>query len=221
MEELAIAYATATNIYVREAILSDIMIKIKSYLKACINNAHNRSKRLGVYIPKEDFESFMTEYIWKAIETYDVNGGYEIDAIIKRRIRLAEIDASRKYRKPGNDTDKDGYTYVSARWDSLNRSVSNEQSSEELLNYILGEAPSAEYVYTNKAEQIEIIEAFEQSSKKNLRYANIIRSMWLGYEGGELAIVTGEEEEYNAKMRTYVSRAKKSFKEFLYTEMST
>jgi DNA-directed RNA polymerase specialized sigma subunit len=214
MEELAMAYATATNIYAREEILSDIMIKIKSYLKACINNAHNRSKRLGLYIPKEDFESYMTEGVWKAIETYNANGRYEINAIIKHRIRLAEIDASRKYRKPGNDTDKDGYTYVSARWYSLNRPVSNGQSSEELANYILGEAPSAEYVYTNKAEQIEIIETFGQSSKKNLRYANIIHSMWLGYEGDELATVTGEAEEYNGKMRTYVSRAKTSFKFF-------
>lgn len=64
-------------------------------------------------------------------------------------------------------------------------------------------------MYTNKAE---IIEAFEQSSKKNLRYANIIRSMSLGYERDEQAIVTREVEEYNRKMRAYVSSTKISFK---------
>ncbi|MER2174603.1 MAG: hypothetical protein ABS911_07980 [Carnobacterium sp.] len=45
--------------------------------------------------------------------------------------------------------------------------------------------------------------------------------MWLEYEGDELATVTGEAEEYNGKMRTYVSRAKMSFEFFLYNEMST
>jgi len=44
--------------------------------------------------------------------------------------------------------------------------------------------------------------------------------MWLGYEGDELATLTEEAEKYNGKMRTYVSRAKKSFKIFLYNEMS-
>lgn len=215
VEELAVAYGNAADTYVREALLANIMGKVERYLKTCVNNAHNHAYVKGLHIPKEDFESYMTEYVWKAIETYDKNGGYKIEAIIKRRIHLAEIDASRTYRKRGHDTDKDGYTYESARWDSLNRSVGGEDDSKELSDYVLGDTPSAEEEYLENAEQNVIINAFERTSKKNARYANIIRHLALGFVGDDLARVTGEAEENNGKMRMYTKRAKDSFKEFL------
>jgi len=215
IEGLATTYGATVDIYVRESILGDIMGKVEKYLNTCVNNAHSHANATGLHIPKEDFESYMTEYVWKAIESFDKDGGYKIGAIIKRRIHLAEIDVSRTYRKRGSDSDKDGYTYESARWDSLNRSVGGEGDSKELANYVLGDTPSAEDEYFDNAEQLSILEDFEKSSKKNIRYANIIRNMWLGFEGDDLARITGVEEAYNAKMRTYVSRAKTSFKEFM------
>lgn len=169
----------------------------------------------GVFIPEATFESYILEYFWKGIEGFDKNKGYTFKSVIKHRIYLAEIDASRTFRKKGSDSDKDGYTYEPARWKSLNRPISKEGEQNEIIELISHKSLSAEQEFLNKHNRKVLIKDFAESSNTNKRYANLISFMILGYKGKELAEITGEGKFNNSSMRKLVSRARYRFKIFL------
>ncbi|WP_033829071.1 BacL2 family protein [Bacillus andreraoultii] len=214
VEELAVQYVNEEDEIKRQAILGEALEVAEGYVQTCVNNAVNKARNYGLEIPREDFLSHFMEALWKAIEGYDVNSHSKFKSIILRRFHLAEATTWRLYRTKGNNGDKDGYTYDSVRWDSLDRTVSGSNNEEEksLGEVIVGEAQSAEDVAIDNFEIEEILSGFE---KENERYAKVIRFMYLGYEGDDLAIVTGEADKYNAKVRKLVQRAKQSFKKYM------
>jgi DNA-directed RNA polymerase specialized sigma24 family protein len=214
VEELAIKYVNEEDEIKRQVILGQAIEVADAYVQTCVNNAVNKAKNYGLDIPREDFLSHFMEALWKAIDGYDVNSKSKFKSIILRRFHLAEATTWRQYRTKGNDGDKDGYTYDSARWDSLDRTVSGSSNEEEksLGEVIVGEEQSAEYVAIENFEIDRILKDFE---KVNERYAKVIRFMYLGYEGDDLAIVTGEADKYNAKVRKLVQRAKQSFRKYM------
>src|SRR5699024_1650174 len=171
------------------------------------------AKNYGLFIPKEDFESRFMQYLWESIEAYEI-GGSTFKNIVIRRFRFAETHTWRQYKSKGDSSDKDGISYDSARWDSLDRKVGGGDSEDDktMADIVLGDTDSAEKEYLDLYDEQAIIEEF---SKVNERYSNVIRYMSLGYEGDDLAIATGEADSNNAKMRKLVQRSKASFKKFI------
>lgn len=213
MEKMAGLYANEDKIYEKEKILSNIFEEMKSYISKCINNAYMKPKNYGLEIPKEDFESRFKQYLWEAIESFQV-GGSTFKNIVIRRFDFAEKHTWNQYKTKGNKDDKDGVSYVSARLDSLDRRIAGSDLEGEttLANLLNWKVVSAEEELLDKLEEAEILSDF---ARVNERYANVIRFMALGYEGNALAIATGEADSNNAKFRKLTQRSKESFAKFM------
>lgn len=214
VEGLAVAYATENDGFRKELILEEIFEAMEGYINTCINNAVRNAQNYGLIIPREDFESRYFQYLWEALEAFDIEGESTFKNIVLRRFRFAETHTWRQYKSKGNNEDKDGVSYESARWDSLDRNICGGSSDDDktLAEVIVGESQSAEEVFVDNNEEEEILKAF---AKVNERYSNVIRFLYLGYEGDDLAKVTGEADKYDAKMRKLVQRSKDAFKKFM------
>jgi hypothetical protein len=219
VEEMAVQYVKATDVFVKQDILAEVFESMKKYIGSCVRNAVRKAETHGVIIPREDFESRYMQYLWEALEAFNPNGKYSFEQIVKRRFRFAETHTWRQYKTKGDENDKDGVTYVSARWDSLDRKVGGGEGEDNKTfgDIVLGETVSAEDEFLSRNEEMEIINEFAEVSE---RYATVIRFLALGYEGDALAIVTGEADSNNAKMRKLVQRSKESFKKFLVERAS-
>lgn len=227
VERLAIEYAKAANKVERETIFEEVYQAMENYLNSAVNKAIQNVESFGLFIPREDFESRFLETLWKTIEAFcEVEDGISFRSMIVRRINLDEPYIWRKYRrKSGNSYDKDGYTYESARWVSLQLNV--DEDSETVNSFgrgrdlteagEAGKSVSAEKEFFDNYEVEEILKDFAKS--KSERYAKVIRFIYLGYEGESLAIVTGEADKYNSKMRKLVERAKRAFAEYMNERM--
>jgi hypothetical protein len=217
VEGMAVAYAKETNQFAKQDILAEVFEAMKKYIRKCVNNAVRNAENYGLQIPREDFESRFMQYLWEALEAFEV-GGSSFKNIVLRRFRFAETHTWRQYKTKGNENDKDGVSYESARWDSLDRKVGGDSEDDKTFaEVVLGNAVSAEDEFLGQREEMEIVDEFTQV---NERYANVIRFMALGYEGDMLAIATGEADSNNAKMRKLVQRAKESFAKFMNERMS-
>lgn len=214
VEDLAKQYASEANEMIRENIANMIFKNMDKYVKTSINNAYINARKYSLSIPKEDFESRFMQYLWEAIEAYEI-GGSSFKNIVMRRFDFAEKHTWRQYKSKGDSNDKDGVSYDSARWDSLDRKAGGSESESEksLADVVLGDTISAEDEYIEQNEEMRIIDDFAQV---NERYANVIRFMALGYDGDALAMATGEADSNNAKMRKLVQRSKESFHNFLF-----
>lgn len=213
VEDLAVQYAKEANEVIRESIVNMIFKNMDKYMKTSINNAYTSARNYGLSIPKEDFESRFMQYLWEAIEAYEI-GGSSFKNIVMRRFDFAEKHTWCQYKSKGDSNDKDGVSYDSARWDSLDRKAGGSESESEksLADVVLGDTISAEDEYIEQNEEMRIIDDFAQV---NERYANVIRFMALGYDGDALAMATGEAKSNNSKMRKLVQRSKESFHNFL------
>ncbi|MDC3413942.1 BacL2 family protein [Terrihalobacillus insolitus] len=219
VEGMAVVYANETDTFAKQDILAEVFESMKKYIGSCVRNAVRKAETHGVIIPHEDFESRYMQYLWEALEAFDPNGEYSFEQIVKRRFRFAETHTWRQYKTKGDENDKDGVTYASARWDSLDRKIGGGEGEDNktFADLVLGETVSAEEEFLARNEEMEIINEF---AKVNERYANVIRFMALGYEGDVLAIATGEADSNNAKMRKLVQRAKEAFRKFLVERAS-
>ncbi|MEK4488029.1 BacL2 family protein [Psychrobacillus sp. FSL H8-0484] len=212
MEEMVSIYSNEKEVIKKETILSNIFEEMNGYIGKSVNNAYMKPKKFGLEIPKEDFESRFMQYLWEAVESFQV-GGSTFKNIVLRRFEFAEKHTWRQYKTKGNESDKNGISYESARLDSLDKRISGSVEGKATLAQIsFWKAISAEDEFLDQIEENTIITEF---SKVNERYANIIRYMMLGYEGDALAIVTGEADSNNAKVRKLVQRSKESFRKFL------
>ncbi|MGF9977349.1 BacL2 family protein [Viridibacillus arvi] len=213
VEKMAELYANEAEIYKKESILSNIFEAMKSYISKCVNNAYMKPKSYGLEIPKEDFESRFMQYLWEAVEAFQV-GGSTFKNIVIRRFDFAEKHTWNQYKTKGNKDDKDGVSYESARLDSLDRRIGGSESEREttLANIFNWKVVSAEEEFLDHVEKASIISEF---AKVNKRYANVIRFMALGYEGNDLAIATGEADSNNPKFRKLIQRSKESFAKFM------
>lgn len=214
VEDLAIAYANEKNATKKEQLLEKLFDKMNGYKQSCITNAVKNAESYGLSIPEEDFESRFNQYLWEAVESFQPDGQTTFRNIIITRFRLAEVHTFRQYRCVGNDTDKDRLTYEKARWDSLDRTISNgsDDDNKTLGEVYIGEDLSAEDEVLIDMEVEEILKAF---IKENERYGRVIRYLYLGYKGEDLAIATGESDKYDAKVRKLVQRSKQAFKKFM------
>jgi hypothetical protein len=218
VEGLAIAYAKETNQFAKQDILAEVFEAMKKYIRKCVNNAVRKAENYGVQIPREDFESRFMQYLWEALEAFESDGGSTFKNIVLRRFRFAETHTWRQYKTKGNENDKDGVSYIAARWDSLDRKIGGDSEEDKTLaEVVLGETKSAEAEFLSQREEMEIIDHFAQV---NERYANVIRFMALGYDGDALAIATGEADSNNAKMRKLIQRSKEAFANFMAERMS-
>lgn len=206
-------YVNETEIYKKEKILSNVFEEMKSYISNCINNAYMKPRNYGLEIPKEDFESRFMQYLWEAVESFQV-GGSTFKNIVIRRFDFAEKHTWNQYKTKGNKGDKDGISYESARLDSLDRRITGSEPGREttLANLLNWKEVSAEEEFLDQLEEASIISEF---AKVNERYAKVIRFMALGYEGNALAIATGEADSNNPKFRKLVQRSKESFAKFM------
>lgn len=218
VEGLAVEYSESINLFEKELKMAEIFNVMAKYINTCVINSVANARNNGLFIPKEDFESRYMQYLWEAVEAYNKEDGYSFKNIVIRRFRFAEAHTWRQYKAKGSENDKDGITYDSARWDSLDRKVEGDSSegNKTLADFVLGEGVSAEDAYMQQYEEMEIINEFAEVSE---RYATIIRLMVLGYDGDTLAIASGESDSYDAKMRKLVQRAKQSFKKFMDERM--
>lgn len=218
VEGLAVAYAKSSNQFAKQVILAEVFEAMKNYIRKCVNNAVRKAENYGIQIPREDFESRFMQYLWEALEAFQINGGSTFKNIVLRRFQFAEAHTWRQYKTKGNENDKDGVSYASARWDSLDRKIGGDSEEDKTLaEVVLGETKSAEAEFLGQREEMEIIDQFAQV---NERYANIIRFMALGYDGDALAIATGEADSNNAKMRKLIQRSKEAFAKFMAERMS-
>lgn len=213
-ENLANEYATESDAIKKDALLGDLFFTLEDYMFTCVRKGVKNAKDYGLEIPKEDFESRVFEYLWNAIEAYEIDGKSTFKNIVINRIKFAEIHTFRQYTHAGSKDDKDGKTYNSARWDSLDRKVGGEsgEESKTMADVVLGDAESAETEYMDNTDEGRIIDGFNEVSP---RYANVIRFMAQGFDGDALAQVTGESDTYDSKMRKLVQRAKKAFGEYM------
>jgi len=213
IEKMVELYASETEIYRKETILSNVFEEMKNYLNKSVNNAYAKPKNYGLEIPKEDFESRFMQNLWEAVEAFQI-GGSTFKNIVIRRFDFAERHTWNQYKTKGNKDDKDGVSYESARLDSLDRKidVSNSEGETTLFNLIDMNVISAEEDFLDKLEEASIISDF---AKVNERYANVIKFMALGYEGSALAVATGEAECNNTKFRKLIQRSKESFAKFM------
>lgn len=220
VEEMAIKYATAADDYVKQEVLLEIFEAMERYIRTCVNNSVRKAQNYGVEIPKEDFESRYMEYLWEALEAFvKSEGQHKFKNIVLRRFGFAEAHTWRQYQTKGDESDKDGVSYVTARWDSLDRKVGGNDSEDDktFADIVLGDTASAEDEYIDRSEEEEILQDF---AKVNARYANVIRYMAQGYDGDALAQITGEAETNNSKMRKLVQRSRDSFEKFMKERMS-
>lgn len=218
VERIAHAYAVTNNELEKKVLIKELFGEMKRYIGTCANNAVRNAKNYGLYIPKEDFESRIIQYIWEALETFNVDSGSTFKNIVIRRIRFAETHTWRQYKTKGNENDKDGVSYFSARWDSLDRTVEGGDSENRLFaDILLDNSLSAEDEFFDRNEEINIVVEF---AKINQRYASIIRFISLGYKGDALAKVTGEANSNNTKMRKLIQRSKDSFAKFMKERVS-
>lgn len=213
-EGLAKDYAKETDAVKKDAILGDLFFTLNDYMITCVRKGVKNAKDYGLEIPKEDFESRVYEYLWNAIEAYEIDGKSTFKNIAINRIKFAEIHTFRQYIHAGSKDDKDGKTYNSARWDSLDRQVggSEGEESKTMADVVLGDTESAELEYMDNTDEGRIIAGFKDESS---RYANVIHFMSKGYDGDALAQITGESDTYDSKMRKLVQRAKKAFAEYM------
>lgn len=213
VEGLAVNYAKASDPFNKETILLKIYEVMKTYINSCVKNSVAKSRNNGLNIPKEDFESRYMQYLWEALEAFEADGKYSFKNIVLRRFRFAEAHTWRQYKTKGTENDKDGISYVSARWDSLDRTIGGDaEDKKTLADIVLGDTVSAENEFLENNEVNEIIDEF---TRVNERYANIIRLISLGYEGESLALASGESTKYDAKMRKLVQRSKEAFGKFI------
>jgi hypothetical protein len=217
VEGMAVAYANETNEFAKQDILADVFNAMEKYIKTCVKNAVANARNYGLDIPKEDFESRFMQYLWEALEAFEI-GGSSFKNIVLRRFRFAETHTWRQYKTKGCENDKDGVSYESARWDSLDKKIGGDSDDDKsLADVVLGNAMSAEDEFIAANEEMEIVNEF---AEVNERYAKVIRFMLLGYEGDVLAIATGEADSNNAKMRKLVQRSKEAFAAFMAERMS-
>src|SRR5699024_8999673 len=168
VEEMVATYAKETDKLKKELLMEDIFDYMKIYTIACIDNAFENAKNYRLFIPKEDFESRFMQYLWESIEAYEI-GGSTFKNIVIRRFRFAETHTWRQYKSKGDSSDKDGISYDSARWDSLDRKVGGGDSEDDktMADIVLGDTDSAEKEYLDLYDEQAIIEEF---SKVNERY---------------------------------------------------
>lgn len=213
-EGLAEMFRKEKELSKQQLIIEDIFQAMEGYLQTCITNAVNSARNYGIVIPREDFESRFFQYLWEAVEAYKKEDGeVSFKNIAIRRLRFAEIHTWKQYQTKGDENDKDGISYETARWDSLDRKIgSGSDDDKSLGEMVIGDEVSAEDIFIDEYEEVEILSAFE---KVNERYSNVIRYMALGYEGDDLAIATGESDKYDAKVRKLVQRARNSFEKYI------
>lgn len=218
LEEMVGVYNSETEVLKKEIIIIKIFEKMKGYISKSVNNAYMKAKIYGLVIPKEDFESRFMQYLWEAVESFEASGS-TFKNIVVRRFDFAEKHTWRQYKTKGNENDKNGISYESARLVSLDRRVVSTDTENErtLADILLCEVYSAEDEYLDKIEEESIISEFK---KVNERYANVIQFMSLGYKGDELAIVTGEADSNNPKFRKLIQRSKESFAKYLTNRAS-
>ncbi|MDF2649491.1 MAG: hypothetical protein K0Q73_5296 [Paenibacillus sp.] len=207
-------YAEASDREIKERQFEEIFNLLKKYIGTCAENAVRKASQFRLLIPKEDFISAFNLSLWETVKSFDSHKG-RLKSLISYRFRIAEAAVWRHY-ETRDANEKDGRSYAKARWDSLDKSVSNSNgdSSASLIDFIITDHPSAEETYIADHEITELIQLF---AAKNARYAKIINSLSKGYEGNDLAQVTNEGSNYDAKVRKLVQRAKDSFVKFRST----
>lgn len=217
LEEMAGIYNNENEVLKKEIILLNIFKEMKGYILKSVNNAYKKTAIYGLVIPKEDFESRFMQYLWEAVESFQGDGS-TFKNIVVRRFDFAEKHTWRQYKTKGNENDKNGISYESARLISLDRRIDSATESERTLADIsISEVYSAEDEYFDQIEVTSIISEFK---KVNERYANVIQFISLGYKGADLAIATGEGDSNNPKFRKLVQRSKESFAKYLINRAS-
>lgn len=163
--------------------------------------ASKRARRCR--IPKEEFESYICEALWKACEGYDETKGDFL-----ARFHLFLDRACGVVYKRYNAQKRTGV--VVSIHNPLKGGDDCEETFEDVLksNYSLEDEVISKDLQTRK-----MLVSFSKAKKKNEQSARIIHMLLLDYTNEEIAKELGASE-YNATIRKKVQRAKEAFKAY-------
>ncbi|MDO3411004.1 hypothetical protein QWJ34_14665 [Saccharibacillus sp. CPCC 101409] len=209
-EELIDALAAEFSKKEDPFIFEDLFLEVYPFIKKKAESARIRAQRFGISIPAEDFESRFAEGLYEATKTFRRELGSFMPRL-QNFLRFRESDVWRQYANKGGKNDKNERRYDKARLDSLDRLVAlPEESNRTLGEAVLPTATSAENEFMERMEIRRLLDGF---SDINAKYARVIKMLNEGAANQEIAAAFGEEE-YNARMRKLVQRAKNSFRVF-------
>ncbi|WP_262392049.1 hypothetical protein [Sporolactobacillus inulinus] len=160
VENLANLYVKASDQERKERLFEELFIRLKKYIGSCAGNAVRHASQFYLSIPKEDFISAYNLSLWEAVKSFDPTKG-RLKSLVSYRFKMAEATVWRQY-ETRDENEKDGRSYAKARWDSLDRSLSdsNGDSSVSLIDIIITEHPSTEDTYLSNHAFTNLVQAF-------------------------------------------------------------
>lgn len=178
--------------------LDNILFSIQPYLSKKAHLAKREAQMSGVYIPYEDFYSNYLLSTWQALEDYKDINDKNFKTVLGRRLYFSKCEAWRGYKKKSADArDKDGITYVSGRWDSI----------DELSNTFGEISQTNDYFHLN-----EVLTKYYQENPINCRFISMLIR---GFSPAEAVMQLGICKKYDASARKKVQRIRESFRRFL------
>ncbi len=182
--------------------LETILLNFIPYLKKMAEYSHYLAKNAGIHIPFEDFYSAYLFSSWQAIE--DSRKADQADLNFKNIflycLFIAEKNVWRLYKKKsGKTTDKNGVTYASGRWQTIDE-----------FNHLFNPTFLDEGTLIIK----DILTKYQRIAPDDAQFFSLIIE---GYSCAE-AVSYLFFEEYNARMRKKIERMKRKFKIYLESE---
>lgn len=196
INQLAGKYAESRDQFV----FTDLYYEVKR--EVIDGEAIKRARRCR--IPKEDFESYICEALWRACEGYDETKG----DFLARFHHYLDRACGVVYKH-----------YTAKKRTGVVVSIHNtlkggEEREEKTFEDVLEADYSLEdEVLRSEKEIRKMLVSFSKKKKTNERNARIIHMLMLDYTNEEIAKELGASE-YNATIRKKVQRAKEAFKAY-------
>ncbi|MCK0470275.1 hypothetical protein [Halalkalibacter sp. APA_J-10(15)] len=208
VEKLALQVLRESDIENKQLLFHEIYNLMERYIYRCSHNAQQRAKITNVYIPIEDFISTFNLSLWDCILAYSPERG-SLVSLVSYRFRIAEATVWRNYEVKSDSSDKNNKNYSKGRWESLYYS-NDEDTFNNKVDFLFSSI-STEREYIN----MSLIDYISSFYKEHNRYGKIIYLLYQGFNGKDLAKVSGEDLTYSNKMRKLVQRSRDSFYHYL------
>lgn len=182
--------------------LKNVIYHLTPYLKNA-RSAQFRARMTGAYVPFEDFYSTYLVSVWKVLEDLhaEVIDIKKIKTIVLYRLKIAEKDVWRTYKKKSNNaTDINGTTYEATRWKSLECTLLDSMYEDFNDLSLIFKELFFKYIQKEPAETYFFLLLIQ------------------GYFTSEATKIAFGEEEYTNKVRKKIERSRKKFKNYLYEE---
>jgi RNA polymerase sigma factor (sigma-70 family) len=159
-----------------------------------------RKHEVGSGIPLEDFVSMYTEAVWEAARNYDGRTHFLQKLYTEMKQKRSKL--YRHYRSQSRYSEDNALLYLDHGFDDEQRSL-GERLPDERSNVeerVIGEESTK-----------KMLAGFATS---NERFGQVVQLLQFGCTNSEIAIALGANE-YDAKTRKVVQRAKDAFRSFV------